>query len=33
MITQRLARLLDAAEREATRLKDEYVSSSTWCWP
>jgi len=25
-ITQRLARLLDTAEREATRLKDEYVS-------
>jgi ATP-dependent Clp protease ATP-binding subunit ClpB len=25
-VTQRLARLLDAAEREATRLKDEYVS-------
>ena len=24
--TQRLARLLDSAEREATRLKDEYVS-------
>src|SRR5687767_6586590 len=24
-VTQRLARLLDAAEREATRLKDEYV--------
>ena len=26
MVTQRLARLLDAAEREAGRLKDEYVS-------
>jgi ATP-dependent Clp protease ATP-binding subunit ClpB len=26
LITQRLARLLDTAEREATRLKDEYVS-------
>ncbi|HEU4898005.1 MAG TPA: Clp protease N-terminal domain-containing protein, partial [Actinomycetota bacterium] len=26
MVTQRLARLLDAAEREARRLKDEYVS-------
>ena len=26
MVTQRLARLLDAAEREAKRLKDEYVS-------
>ncbi|GGM40412.1 ATP-dependent chaperone ClpB [Dactylosporangium sucinum] len=26
MITQRLARLLDAADREARRLKDEYVS-------
>jgi ATP-dependent Clp protease ATP-binding subunit ClpB len=26
MVTQRLARLLDAAEREASRLKDEYVS-------
>ncbi|ACU75283.1 ATP-dependent chaperone ClpB [Catenulispora acidiphila DSM 44928] len=26
MITQRLSRLLDAAEREAKRLKDEYVS-------
>jgi ATP-dependent Clp protease ATP-binding subunit ClpB len=26
MITQRLARVLDAAEREAGRLKDEYVS-------
>ena len=26
MITQRLARVLDAAEREAKRLKDEYVS-------
>jgi ATP-dependent Clp protease ATP-binding subunit ClpB len=26
MVTQRLARLLDAAEREADRLKDEYVS-------
>ncbi len=25
-VTQRLSRLLDAAEREATRLKDEYVS-------
>ena len=25
-VTQRLARLLDAAEREARRLKDEYVS-------
>ena len=25
-VTQRLARLLDAAEREATRLKDDYVS-------
>ncbi|MGH3795687.1 MAG: ATP-dependent chaperone ClpB [Pseudonocardiaceae bacterium] len=25
-VTQRLARLLEAAEREATRLKDEYVS-------
>ena len=25
-VTQRLARLLDAAEREAKRLKDEYVS-------
>ena len=25
-VTQRLARLLDTAEREATRLKDEYVS-------
>jgi ATP-dependent Clp protease ATP-binding subunit ClpB len=25
-LTQRLSRLLDAAEREATRLKDEYVS-------
>ncbi|MET0566861.1 MAG: Clp protease N-terminal domain-containing protein, partial [Acidimicrobiia bacterium] len=25
-VTQRLARLLDSAEREATRLKDEYVS-------
>jgi ATP-dependent Clp protease ATP-binding subunit ClpB len=27
MVTQRLARLLDTAEREATRLKDEYVSA------
>src|SRR3954463_6837336 len=26
MVTQRLARLLDAAEQAATRLKDEYVS-------
>ncbi|MCW2632943.1 MAG: ATP-dependent chaperone ClpB, partial [Pseudonocardia sp.] len=26
MVTQRLARLLDAAEQEAKRLKDEYVS-------
>ncbi|MFC5745264.1 ATP-dependent chaperone ClpB [Actinomadura rugatobispora] len=26
LVTQRLARLLDAAEREARRLKDEYVS-------
>jgi ATP-dependent Clp protease ATP-binding subunit ClpB len=26
MVTQRLSRLLDAAQREATRLKDEYVS-------
>jgi ATP-dependent Clp protease ATP-binding subunit ClpB len=26
MITQRLSRLLDSAERESTRLKDEYVS-------
>ncbi|MDX6600017.1 MAG: ATP-dependent Clp protease ATP-binding subunit ClpB, partial [Gaiellales bacterium] len=26
MVTQRLARLLDAAEKEAKRLKDEYVS-------
>lgn len=26
MITQRLAKLLDAAEREAKRLKDSYVS-------
>jgi len=26
MVTQRLARLLDTAEREAKRLKDEYVS-------
>src|SRR2546421_4152565 len=26
MVTQRLSRLLDAAEREAKRLKDEYVS-------
>jgi ATP-dependent Clp protease ATP-binding subunit ClpB len=26
MVTQRLARVLDAAEREASRLKDEYVS-------
>jgi ATP-dependent Clp protease ATP-binding subunit ClpB len=26
MITQRLARLIDAAEREAGRLKDEYIS-------
>src|SRR5688500_11276814 len=25
-LTQRLSRLLDAAEREAARLKDEYVS-------
>ena len=25
-VTQRLSRLLDAAEREASRLKDEYVS-------
>lgn len=25
-VTQRLSRLLDAAEREAGRLKDEYVS-------
>ena len=25
-MTQRLSRLLDAAEREAKRLKDEYVS-------
>src|SRR4051795_5595133 len=25
-VTQRLSRLLDAADREATRLKDEYVS-------
>ncbi len=25
-VTQRLARLLDAAQREATRMKDEYVS-------
>ncbi|MQS37871.1 ATP-dependent chaperone ClpB [Streptomyces katsurahamanus] len=27
MVTQRLARLLDTAEREARRLKDEYVST------
>src|SRR6185503_1507639 len=26
LVTQRLARLLDTAQREATRLKDEYVS-------
>ena len=26
MVTQRLARLLDDAEQEAKRLKDEYVS-------
>ncbi|WP_255950628.1 hypothetical protein [Streptomyces odontomachi] len=31
-VTQRLARVLDAAEQEAKRLKDEYVSVETSPW-
>ena len=30
-VTQRLSRLLDAAEQEAKRLKDEYVSVEHLC--
>jgi len=32
-VTPRLAKLFEAAQREADALKDAYLAASTCCWP